>query len=264
MRPIIEVEDLVKIFVGGNRAVDEVSFDVQEGEIFGFLGPNGAGKTTTINVITTLVRPTSGVVRVAGHDVSRHPDAVRRLVGYAQQAISGVVSLDVGFTVRGNINLMAELQDVDRLHRPQFVEDAADALGLKAHLDRKVEALSGGWARRVEIAMALVHRPAVLFLDEPTTGLDPEARRLLWDYLVWIKDTGMTIFLTTQYLEEAERLADRVAIIKEGRIVAAGNIDELKAEVGTVEALKIRRIEEAGALPTLEDVYLRTVNGGRP
>lgn len=228
---LIEVVGLVQVYPDGTRAVDGVNFEVQEGTIFGLLGPNGAGKTTTLNILTTLRRKTSGAVWVAGYDLDEKPEAIRRCIGYALQPTPGVITLDVGFTVRENLKLQAELQKVSATEIRRRVEEVAEALGLVEIIDNKVRSLSGGLARRVEIARALVHQPSIIFLDEPTTGLDPQSRRALWDLLEQARQSGTTILLTTHYMEEADALADQVAIIHEGRIVADDTPAALKSRI---------------------------------
>ncbi len=224
----IVVRDLQRRFDGGVVAVDGVDLDVAEGEIFSFLGPNGAGKTTIVRMLTTLLRPTGGTAHVAGHDVVADPAAVRRTIGVALQE----AALDPLMTGRELIQLQATLHGLP----PDQVKDRADALlnrvGLTEAAERRVGTYSGGMQRRLDLASALVHKPRVLFLDEPTTGLDPVSRMTIWEEVRKLNDEGTTVFLTTQYLEEADQLADRVAIIAAGKIVAEGTPASLKAEVG--------------------------------
>ncbi|MDX1511539.1 MAG: ATP-binding cassette domain-containing protein [Nitriliruptorales bacterium] len=223
---IIEVRDLVKVYRRGNvRAVDGVSLDVEDGEIFGFLGPNGAGKTTTVRILTTLLSPTSGTAVVAGHDVVADPAAVRKSIGVALQEV-GLDGLQTG---REFLELQAALFAVAD-PRARAVE-LLDVVGLTDAADRRVRTYSGGMKRRLDLAAGLVHRPRVLFLDEPTTGLDPASRENVWAEVRRLNAAGTTILLTTQYLEEADALCDRLAIIDQGRIVAAGTPEELKASV---------------------------------
>ena len=209
-------------------AVDGVDLEVAEGEIFSFLGPNGAGKTTTVRMLTTLLRPTGGSATVAGHDVVADPAAVRRTIGVALQE----AALDPLMTGRELIQLQATLHGLPAAE----VSERADALlrrvGLTVAADRRVGTYSGGMQRRLDLASALVHEPRVLFLDEPTTGLDPVSRKTIWEEVRKLNDDGTTVFLTTQYLEEADQLADQVAIISAGKIVARGTPASLKAEVG--------------------------------
>jgi ABC-2 type transport system ATP-binding protein len=226
--PAIEVNGLVREFKGGIRAVDGLDLTVGTGEIYGFLGPNGAGKTTCVRILTTLLRPTGGSARVAGHDVVAHADAVRRSIGVALQE----AAIDPLMTGRELLRMQGALHG---LRGPQARERATvllDRVGLTQAGDRRVGGYSGGMRRRLDLALALVHRPRVLFLDEPTTGLDPTSRAALWREVRALNDEGTTVFLTTQYLEEAEQLADRVGIIAAGRLIAEGTPDELKTRVG--------------------------------
>jgi len=223
---IIEVRDLVKVYKRGDvRAVDGISLDVEEGEIFGFLGPNGAGKTTTIRILTTLLQPTSGTASVDGIDVTEDPAAVRNAIGVALQE-AGLDGLSTG---REFLELQAALYAVAD-PRARAAELLA-TVGLEDAADRRIRTYSGGMQRRIDLAAALVHRPRVLFLDEPTTGLDPASRSRVWEEVRRLNEMGTTILLTTQYLEEADVLADRLAIIDAGAIVRRGTPAELKASV---------------------------------
>jgi ABC-2 type transport system ATP-binding protein len=226
---IISVKDLVEIYSDGTRAVDGISFDVREGEFFGFLGPNGAGKSTTIKVLTTLLSKTAGQVTVAGIDLDRSPKDIRKVIGVVSQE----TSLDVDLTGRENLQLQARLQ---QLHG-RAVEDRVDELLKLVQLyevaDKLVGRYSGGMRKRLDLATALVHHPRLLFLDEPTTGLDAQSRSGMWDYLESLnKEEGITIFLTTQYLEEADKLCRELAIIDHGKIIAHGSPSELKEALG--------------------------------
>lgn len=226
---IAEVRDLVVRF-GDFTAVDGLSFDVKDGEVFGFLGPNGAGKTTTIRTITTIQRPTSGKVFIDGHDTSADYLEARKLIGIAQQHIA----LDKDLTIRQNIKQHALLHKIPKSEMESRIEYAADLLGLQEYMDRKVESLSGGWKRKASIVCAIVHQPRLLLLDEPTAGLDTRSRHLLWDLVRDLNSRGTTILLTTHYIEEAESLCDRVAIINHGRLVAVGTVEELRDIIGRV------------------------------
>ena len=225
----IVVERLVREFRKGPRAVDGIDLRVEPGEIYGFLGPNGAGKSTTVLVLTTLLPPTSGTARVAGFDVVRHGPKVRGVIGAALQE----AALDALLTGRDHLRLQTMLQGLPRNERKARTDELLERVGLTEAADRKVGGYSGGMKRRLDLALALVHRPRVLFLDEPTTGLDPQSRSAMWDEVSRLaRDDGVTVFLTTQYLEEADVLADRVGIIDHGRIVAEGTPTALKAEIG--------------------------------
>jgi ABC-2 type transport system ATP-binding protein len=223
----IEVLDLVREYPGV-RAVDGMSFSVPEGQLFGFLGPNGAGKTTTIRILATLLRPTAGSARVAGYDVVADPAEVRRRVGFAMQA----VALDGISTGRENLELIGRLHRVPSAELWRRIDELLELMGL-AEVGRKpAMTYSGGMRRRLDLACALVHRPPVLFLDEPTEGLDPQSRSALWDELRQVNRDGTTLFLTTHYLDEADRLCDRVAIVDQGRIVVEGRPVDLKRAIG--------------------------------
>jgi ABC-2 type transport system ATP-binding protein len=232
----IQAEQLVREFKKGPRAVDGIDLAVSPGEIYGFLGPNGAGKSTTVHMLTTLLPPTSGSARVAGFDVLRQGPQVRKNIGAALQE----AALDPLLTGREHLRLQASLQGISRAERVRRAEELLTRVGLGEAADRKVRGYSGGMKRRLDLAMALVHRPQILFLDEPTTGLDVQSRTALWGEVSRLaSEDDVTVFLTTQYLEEADVLADRVGIIDHGRIVAEGTPAALKAEVGrpTVEAI---------------------------
>ncbi len=225
----IEVEGLVREFKKGPRAVDGIDFAVGPGEIYGFLGPNGAGKSTTVLMLTTLLPPTAGTARVAGHDIRSAGAAVRATIGVALQE----AALDPLMTGREHMKLQTSLQGVPKRERAARGDELIDRVGLSDATDRRVGGYSGGMRRRLDLALALVHRPRILFLDEPTTGLDPSSRSDLWGEVARLaRDDGVTVFLTTQYLEEADVLADRVGIIDAGRLVAEGTPEALKAEIG--------------------------------
>src|ERR671933_2117372 len=232
----IEAAKLVREFKNGPRAVDGIDLAVASGEIYGFLGPNGAGKSTTVHILTTLLPPTSGTARVAGFDVSSQGPEVRAAIGAALQE----AALEPLLTGREHLRLLASLQALPRGERKQRADELIRRVGLSHAADRKVRGYSGGMKRRLDLAMALVHRPSVLFLDEPTTGLDVQSRTALWEEVARLaREDQVTVFLTTQYLEEADALAARVGIIDHGRIVAEGTPAELKAQVGrpTLEAI---------------------------
>src|SRR5215471_16788004 len=229
----IEVEALVRQFKDV-RAVDGIDLTVAPGEIYGFLGPNGAGKSTTVHMLTTLLPPTSGRAIVAGFDVVENGPEVRRAIGAALQE----AALDPLLTGRDHMRLQTALHGIPRDERVRRCDELLERVGLSLAADRRVRTYSGGMKRRLDLALALVHHPRILFLDEPTTGLDPQSRNALWGEVGRLaKEEGVTVFLTTQYLEEADVLADRVGIIDHGRIVAEGTPTDLKAEIGrsTVE-----------------------------
>jgi ABC-2 type transport system ATP-binding protein len=228
MDAAIEALDLTKVYPGGVRALAGVSLDVRRGEIFGFLGRNGAGKTTTVRILSTLTKKTSGTARVDGIDVDADPAAVRATIGVAMQD----AALDDLMTGREHLDLVGRLTGLPHREAQRRAGELLDSFGLAGAADRLVATYSGGMRRRLDVAMALVHRPPILFLDEPTTGLDPQSRRALWSTIGDLRADGATIFLTTQYLEEADELSDRVAIVDAGRVAAIGTPNELKARMG--------------------------------
>jgi ABC-2 type transport system ATP-binding protein len=225
----VQVSGLTKIYSGGTKAVDDVSFRVKEGEIFGLLGPNGAGKTTTIKMITTISRPTSGAIRVFGVDALESPDMVRRMLGFVPQAIS----VDGDLTGYENLLIFAKLFYVDREQRKRRIHEALDLFGLTDRANDLVKHYSGGMMRRLEIAQALVNRPRLLFLDEPSIGLDPYSRLQVIDHIRQLnRNFGTTILLTTHDMAEADELCDRLAIMSVGKIATSGAPKELKRSVG--------------------------------
>jgi len=225
---IVKVEGLTKVF-GPLKAVDGVSFEIEEGEIFGFLGPNGAGKTTTINMLTTLLRPSGGTAIVNGLDIHKHPNEVRRVVGVVPQEYTA----DEDLTGLQNILLCADLYGIPRSNSKPHAMELLRLVELEDAADRKVSTYSGGMRRRLELACGLINYPKLLFLDEPTLGLDVQTRTAVWKYIKMLKEEyRMTLFLTTHYLEEADSLCDRIAIIDHGHIVRIGSPTELKASIG--------------------------------
>ena len=247
----IEVEGLVRVFKNGIRAVDGIDLQVEPGEIYGFLGPNGAGKSTTVHMLTTLMPPTSGRARVAGFDIVHEAASVRGAIGAALQE----AALDPVLTGREHLRLQGALQGLKRPERVRRADELLERVGLTEAADRKVKTYSGGMKRRLDLALALVHGPRILFLDEPTTGLDPQSRSALWQEVGRLAhEEGVTVFLTTQYLEEADVLADRVGIIDNGRIVAEGTPAALKAEIGRprLEAIPAAPADREGIARTLE------------
>jgi ABC-2 type transport system ATP-binding protein len=239
----IEARDIGFTYPDGTEAVRDVSFTVPEGEFFGFLGPNGAGKTTTIKTLVTLLRPTTGRVSVNGIDAEQ-ARAVRASVGYTAQD----TSVDPQLTARENMALACEVYHVPKAQRTERIDDLLDLVDLADVADKRADTFSGGMQKRLDVATSLVHDPPLVFLDEPTTGLDPRARLRLWEHFREINARGTTIFLTTQYLEEADQLCSRLAVIADGEIVASGSPDDLKAQVGG-DSLAIA-IDETPAMPS--------------
>ncbi|WP_435147700.1 ATP-binding cassette domain-containing protein [Halobaculum sp. P14] len=224
----IDAQHLELTYSDGTEAVTDVSFDIPEGEFFGFLGANGAGKTTTIKMLTTLLKPTSGSVAVNGFDVESEPRKVRESIGYMAQE----TSIDPELTARENVQYACGAYGVPRSERGDRIDDLLALVDLADVADKQAKDFSGGMKKRLDVATALVHEPPIVFLDEPTTGLDPKARNRLWDYFERINDRGTTIFLTTQYLEEADQLCERIAVIRDGEIAVTGSPAELKSRVG--------------------------------
>jgi ABC-2 type transport system ATP-binding protein len=247
----IEVEGLTREFKNGPRAVDGIDLEVGAGEIYGFLGPNGAGKSTTVLMLTTLLPPTAGTARVAGFDIVKEGPQVRASIGAALQE----AALDPLLTGREHMRLQTALHGIAKTEREERGRELLERVGLAEAADRKVGGYSGGMKRRLDLALALVHRPRILFLDEPTTGLDIQSRTALWEEVARLaSEEGVTVFLTTQYLEEADALAARVGIIDHGRIVAEGTPAELKAEIGrpTVEVVPSEPAERGRLVAVLE------------
>jgi ABC-2 type transport system ATP-binding protein len=270
-RPAIEVHELTRHFGGGVRALDGVTFTVEQGEVFGYLGRNGAGKSTTVRILTTLLRPTSGTAMVLGHDVITAPGAVRKVFGAALQE----AALDELMTGREHLEMAARLAGLGKAGSVERAAELLESFGLRVAADRIAAGYSGGMRRRLDVAMAMVRRPEVLFLDEPTTGLDPQGRRAVWDLVRDLRDTGSTVFLTTQYLAEADELSGRVAVVHEGRIAAIGTSQELKARLGTTtvrvrvatdgDAGRIRAAVAPDAVDPFGERWLEiTVGGGEP
>jgi ABC-2 type transport system ATP-binding protein len=258
MPNIIEVNQLTKRF-GDFVAVDDVSFTVDKGEVFAFLGPNGAGKSTTIKMLTTLLHPSDGLIRINGFDPVESPDEVRRTFGIVFQD----PSLDDELTAYENMEFHGVLYDVPRALRRERIEELLKFVELWERRKSLVKEFSGGMKRRLEIARGLLHHPKIIFLDEPTLGLDPQTRNHLWQYLRDLnKKEGITVFFTTHYMEEADRIADRIAIIDHGKIVAAGTPRDLKSKTKTVNLEdaflsltgKTMRNEEAGSLDKLRQM----------
>jgi len=221
-------------------ALCNLNLEVKEGEIFGYIGPNGAGKTTTLKILATLLAPTSGTATIDGHDIARQAPEVRRAIGYVPQ----VISVDGTLTASENLMLMARLYDIPRAERKERVREMLAFLNLEGHTDALVRTFSGGMIRKMEVGQAMLHRPKVLLLDEPTTGLDPVARQNVWEHLFDLRGRfGTTIFFSTHNMEEADEVSDRVAVMNRGRIAATGTAEELKAKTGKPDA-------------TLEDAFI--------
>jgi len=247
MTPAIEAIDLVKRF-GDNTAVDRVSFEVPPGTVLGLLGPNGAGKTTTVRMMTTLTKPTSGTARVAGYDVYREPDKVRRSMGLTGQ----VATVDELLTGRENIRMIGSLYGIRRKELARLGDQLLEQFSIADAADRVVKSYSGGMRRRLDLAVSLLAAPPVLFLDEPTTGLDPRSRSDLWDVLRGLVQGGTTLLLTTQYLEEADQLADNIVVIDRGRIIAEGSPLQLKQQAGNASLIvTVSKAEDLSAAKAL-------------
>jgi ABC-2 type transport system ATP-binding protein len=258
-QPMVQTSELRRTFKVRGKAADVeavrgVDLDVRAGEIFGFLGPNGAGKTTTLRMLATLLRPTSGQATVAGVDLAREPQEVRRRIGYVPQG----GSTDPAETGRGELVIQGRLYGMDKKAAVARAVEVLEALELTAAADRTTGTYSGGMRRRLDVGLGIVHRPAVLFLDEPTTGLDPQARARMWDEIRGLRERGTTVFLTTHYLEEADALADRLAIIDHGKIVAEGTADALKRQVaGDVITLGIDGDQERILATVRDQAFVR-------
>lgn len=241
----ISVEKIVKRY-GDFTAVDDITFHVDDGEIFGLLGPNGAGKSTLIRMMTTLTPVTSGRAVVSGHDVSREPDAVRRTIGVIPQALTS----DIDLTVEENLSIYAKLYEVPKAERERNINDLLEAVDLVKWRGAQTKTLSGGMRRRLEIARGLVHNPRIFFLDEPTTGLDPVSRVAVWEMLNHLKNTrNLTMLLTTHYMDEADRLCDRIAIVDHGKLVALDTPMALKASVPGTNVVEAQFAEESTEWP---------------
>lgn len=245
----VEISNLTKRF-GKVVAVNSVSLAIKRGEVFGLLGPNGAGKTTILSILSTLLRPTSGRAMVNGFDTQKNPDNVRAAIGVVFQE----VVLDEDLSAEDNLDFHARLYHLPANLRKQRVREAFALVGLLQHAKRRVKTFSGGMKRRLETARGLLHSPALLFLDEPTLGLDPQARRNIWNYIMELKKIGqITVILTTHYLEEADSLCDRIAIIDNGRIVAVGSPQELKSKIKG-DVIKIRISNHKPSLKLLKNI----------
>ncbi|UPM45049.1 ABC transporter ATP-binding protein [Halocatena salina] len=252
----IDAQHVELTYADGTEAITDLTLTIPNGELFGFLGANGAGKTTTIKVLTTLLEPTGGTVTVNGYDVENESRAVRESIGYMAQE----TSVDPELTARENIQFACEIYGVSADDRATRIDDLLDLVDLADVADKSAKGFSGGMKKRLDAATALVHEPPIVFLDEPTTGLDPKARNRLWDYFERINERGTTIFLTTQYLEEADQLCDRIGVLRSGEIVASGSPTELKDRVGgAVLDIEIadpeETLERARRVTTEADVF---------
>jgi ABC-2 type transport system ATP-binding protein len=252
----IEVEDLEKTFKGGVRALSGVTFSVEEGTVFGLLGPNGAGKTTVVRILTTILQPDAGAARVLGHDVVHQPDVVRALFGLAGQ----YAAVDENLTGRENLVMVSRLNNMSRSDSSKRAAELLGEFDLVDASDRVLKTYSGGMRRRLDVAAALVTRPRVLFLDEPTTGLDPKSRNDLWDVIEQLVATGTTVLLTTQYLDEADRLAERIAVVDHGQVISQGTPTALKANFGD----SVLELGFANETDASEAIGPLTALGGHP
>jgi ABC-2 type transport system ATP-binding protein len=246
MDKILEVVNLTKKF-GDFTAVNAISFSIKKGEIFGLAGPNGAGKTTTIKILTTLIQPTSGESYIGGLNVTKQSSKVRRLFGYVPQLLSA----DGNLTGYENLLIFAKLYDISTLESEKRIKDSLHFMGLSDSANKLVKHYSGGMIRRLEIAQAVLHQPLILFLDEPTVGLDPIARESVWEYVKILAENGTTVLMTTHYMEEADEMCNRVAILNRGSIAAIGSSRELKISVGD-ENISLNKVFEFYAGNTLE------------
>jgi len=237
MNNIIELKDVVKKY-GDKVAVDHLTMSVKQGEIFGFLGPNGAGKTTTVRIVSTLTDFSEGNVTVKGYDILKDPKAAKSVMGVIQQHIS----LDKDLTVRENMLHHAMMHKVPAKDREKRIRELCDYIGFNEYIDKMIDTLSGGWKKKAAIMCSLIHQPELLFLDEPTVGLDVKTRRLLWDLIRKLNQNGTTIFLTSHYIEEIETLCDRVGIIVQGKLIALGTPGELSKTVG-ISTVEVHRAD---------------------
>jgi len=246
--PAVQAEGLVKVF-GTNRAVDGVDLTVRTGTVYGVLGPNGAGKTTTISMLATLLRPDGGRARIFGHDVVEQPHIVRQLIGVTGQ----YASVDEGLAATENLVIFGRLLGLSRAQAKAKSSELLERFGLTEAAAKPLRQFSGGMRRRLDLAASLISQPPLIFLDEPTTGLDPRTRGQMWDTIRGLVASGSTVLLTTQYLDEADQLADRIAVIDRGKVVAEGTPDDLKASVGTT-SLQLRVADQADVDDTLRAI----------
>ncbi|GAK30173.1 ABC-type multidrug transport system, ATPase component [Weissella oryzae SG25] len=250
----IEIDNLSKVF-SGQTAVDDISLKVKKGEVFGLLGPNGAGKTTTLRMITTLLKPTSGSIKIFGYDTQKNDKLVRSMFGLTGQ----YASVDEDISARENLMIFSRLNGLSRSAAKKRTDELLAEFALQASADKAISNFSGGMRRRLDLAVSLISRPTLIFLDEPTTGLDPRTRTQMWDTIRSLVQQGSTIVLTTQYLEEADELADRIAVIDHGKLVSIGAPAELKAQVGGAK-LRLELLNDADAqkATSLLDDFLKS------
>ena len=254
MTVILEVNQLVKKY-GDFTAVNGINFDIQEAEIFSLLGPNGAGKTTTISVLSTLYTPTSGDAIIGGHSVARNPIAVRKLIGVVPQDLA----LYDDLTAKENLAFWGQMYDLSGKELQKRIDQVLDQIGLKDHANKRIKTFSGGMKRRVNIGVGLLHQPRMLFMDEPTVGIDPQSRRAILDSVKELNRQGMTVLYTTHYMEEAQELSNRVGIIDHGDLIALGTQAELTRQVGEYESLELKLGEMDAPEPLA--IALRTLEG---
>jgi ABC-2 type transport system ATP-binding protein len=256
MSDIITVKNLVEVYSDSTKAVDDITFNIKEGEFFGFLGPNGAGKSTTIKILTTLLRKTAGNVTIAGYDLDKQAADIRKIIGVQSQD----TTVDGDLTGRENIELQGHFHQMKKDDVKKRVNELLKLVSLEESAEKRARNYSGGMKKRLDLATALVHKPKLLFLDEPTTGLDPQSRASIWSYLEKLnKEEGITIFLTTQYLEEADRLCKRLSIIDYGKLVASGSPAELKREIGA-DSIRVS-LENCQKDSTRAKDIIKTMNG---
>lgn len=252
----VSLDQVTKVF-GKTPVVNELSFEIQEGEMYGLLGPNGAGKSTTIRMLITLTEPSGGIIRIAGEDIQQNPAHAKRNIGVVLQQMS----VDVDLTIWENLEFHARLHHIPNPQRQRLIRQSLEYVELSDRRDALVKTLSGGMKRRVQIARALLHEPKILFLDEPTVGLDPQTRRRLWEIIRDLNNNGMTILLTTHYMEEAAALCDRIGIMEAGRLIDEGTFEQLQAKHGKGLMVKQQGDRwEYEFFPTLQDAEQHLAN----
>lgn len=256
MTNIVETKNLRKQYADGPLAVKDISFTIKQGEIFSLLGPNGAGKSTTISMLSCLIDPTSGTASIDGHDVARNPKAVKQAIGVVPQEIA----LYDTISARENLDFWGKMYGLSGTHLKERIEVVLDIVGLTGRADDKIESFSGGMKRRINIAVGLLHNPKVLFMDEPTVGIDPQSRRRILDSVKELNKQGLTVLYTTHYMEEAEELSDRIGIIDHGELIALGTQDELTATIGEYDTIQLETDTDdpaglAQSLATLPNIH---------